>query len=48
MRNLQRNQILNLFGGSALTNKEKIEAAEKRIIELKTLIKHWQNEPAKK
>jgi len=24
-----------------LTNKEKIEAAEKRITELKTLIKHW-------
>ena len=24
-----------------MTNKEKIEAAEKRIIELQTLIKHW-------
>ena len=24
-----------------MTNKEKIEAAEKRIIELKTLIQHW-------
>jgi len=24
-----------------MTSKEKIEAAEKRIIELKTLIKHW-------
>jgi len=24
-----------------LTNKEKIEAAEKRIIELRKLIKHW-------
>jgi len=27
-----------------LTNKEKIEAAEKRIIELKTLIKHWRKD----
>ena len=24
-----------------MTNKEKIEAAERRIIELQTLIKHW-------
>jgi len=24
-----------------MTNKEKIEAAEKRIIELQTLIHHW-------
>ena len=32
-----------------MTNKEKIEAAEKRIIELQTLIKNWtENEPTKK
>ena len=48
MGNIQRNQKRGLFGGSALTNKEKIEAAEKRITELKKLIKHWQNEPAEK
>jgi len=27
-----------------LTNKEKIEAAEKRIIELQTLIQHWRKD----
>jgi len=27
-----------------LTNKEKIEAAEKRITELKKLIKHWRKD----
>ena len=26
-----------------MLNEEKIEVAEKRIIELKTLIKHWKN-----
>ena len=32
-----------------MTNKEKIEAAEKRIIELQTRIKNWkENEPTKK
>jgi len=31
-----------------MNRQEKIEAAEKRIIELKTLIKVWKNEPAKK
>jgi len=31
-----------------MTNKEKIEAAEKRIIELQTLIKNWkENESTK-
>ena len=30
-----------------MTNKEKIEAAKQRIIELQTLIKYW-NEPTKK
>jgi len=32
-----------------MTNQEKIEAAERRIVELQTLIKNWKkNEPTKK
>ncbi len=27
-----------------MTNKEKIEAAERRIIELQTLIQHWRKD----
>lgn len=31
-----------------MTVKERVQYAEKRIEELKLLIKHWKNEPTKK
>ena len=37
------NLIVLLIASISMSNAEKIEVAEKRIVELKTLIKHWKS-----